>query len=167
MKLVYKDKFLANDTNKIVYMFESEIEHELKTGATYNVDKERKKRSLDANAYFHVLVSELSKYYETSLEEMKIKMNLEYGEIATDEHGKLGCKVPKGMDISQFYKYAKWYKEDVDGCDCYLFFKETHTLNSKEFARLINGVVQECREVGIETLEDIEINALLENYNIK
>lgn len=133
----------------------------------YKLEEYKERRSADANAYFHVLVNQLAKYYSLSNEDMKIKMNLSYGTIATDKNGKvLGCKVPNGTDMKTFYPYAKWYKEDKDGCDCYLFYKQTHTLNSLEFSKLLNGVVQECKDAGIETLDEREIKSLLDNYNV-
>lgn len=131
----------------------------------YEIKEHKQKRSNDANAYFHVLVNELARYFNISDNEMKIKMNLEYGTIARFEDGRIkGCKVPKGTDIKEFYRYAKWYKADNNGDDCYIFYKETHTLNTKEMSQLINGVVQECQDVGIETRPGDEINSLLRSW---
>jgi hypothetical protein len=133
----------------------------------YKLEEYKEKRSKDANAYFHALVNQLARYYDISDAAMKIKMNLDYGTIETDANGKIvGCKVPKGTDMTTFYEYAKWYKEDKDGCDCYIFYKRTHALNSLEFSKLLNGVVQECKDAGIETLDEREIKSLLDNYNV-
>lgn len=133
----------------------------------YKLEEYKEKRSKDANAYFHALVNQLARHYNMSDATMKIKMNLDYGTIETDKNGKIqGCKVPKGTDMTVFYDYAKWYKEDKDGCDCYIFYKRTHTLNSLEFSKLLNGVVQECKDAGIETLDEREIKSLLDNYNV-
>lgn len=133
------------------------------------IKKYRKKRTLDENALFHVLVNKLARHYSMSDEEMKIRMNLDYGTIARDENGKaIGCKVPANTDMKAFYKYAKWYKKDADGCDCYLFYKETHTLDTKEMANLIDGVIQECKVAGIETMQEEELYSLFkEAQNVK
>ena len=129
------------------------------------IDKHRDKRSNDANSYFHLLVNKLARYYNLSDEEMKIKMNLSYGTITKDVNDKaLGAKVPKGTDMQSFYPYSKWYKEQ-DGCDCYLFYKRTHTLNTLEFSQLLSGVIQECKDVGIPTLDDLEIQKMLDEYD--
>lgn len=131
------------------------------------IEKHKEKRGLQANSYFHVLVNKLARHFNIPDEEMKIKMNLAYGTIATDENEKvIGCKVPKGTNIQTFYSYAKWYKEDEDGCDCYLFYKQTHKLNSLEFSKLLNGVVQECKDVGIQTLDEIELQRLIDSYDV-
>ena len=119
----------------------------------YNQDKDKKfvieeykeKRGIRANKYFHKLVNELAKYnrgksYAISDEEMKAQLNLSYGTVATNQDGKvLGCKIPSGSDITCFYPYAKKYKTDSDGCDCYMCYKRTSELNSKEFWQLIKG----------------------------
>ena len=130
------------------------------------ITKHKEKRSNDANAYFHVLVNKLARHFDISDEEMKIKMNLQYGTIATDENEKvIGCKVPKGVNVQAFYPYSKWYKEDADGCDCYLFYKRTHTLNTLEFSKLIKGVEWECKQFGIKVLDDIEFEKMMKEYD--
>lgn len=137
----------------------------------YEVKEYKEKRSNDANAYFHVLVNKLARYLNISDQEMKIKMNLQYGTIAKDGKGNsVGVKIPKGTDITQFYDYAKWFGEcEENGIkfDKYLFYKQTHTLNTKEMSELINGVVEECKERGIETKTPAEIKSLLDRWGKK
>ena len=82
-------------------------------------------------------------------------MVCEYGTLARDEDGQLiGAMLPVGADIDQFYPYTKLYKVmNIEGRDyaCYLFFKRTHTLDSAEFSRLIDGAVYEAQLLGIDT----------------
>jgi hypothetical protein len=160
---------------KVTFLIEvdpAQIEEYQDQKLNIEVKKYREKRGEQANKYFHALVNELAKYNRSNNhaignEEMKIQMNLEYGTIARDENGEiLGAKVPKGTNINQFYKYCKWYKQDIDGCDCYLFFKRTSELDSKEFYQLIKGVEKECQEVGIPTLSDIELNEMMKFYEV-
>ncbi len=129
-----------------------------------SIEKRKKKRSLNANAYFHVLVNEIARVVGISDEECKIKENLKYGTVARTKDGALlTAKVPKHSDISNFYRYARWYQER-DGFDYYMFYKETHTLTTSEMAKLIDGVVSDCRELGIETLDDIKLKALVDEW---
>ena len=131
----------------------------------FEIKEYKQKRSLNANAYFHLLVNKLARYFNLSDEDMKIKMNLDYGTIARFEDGRIkGCKVPSKTDMKEIYKYSKWYKTDDDGFDCYMFYKETHTLNTQEMSQLINGVIQECEDVGIETKNPAEIKSLLRSW---
>ena len=131
-----------------------------------NLEKHRERRGLDANAYFHVLVNKLARVHNISDEDMKIEMNLSYGTIDRFEDGSIkGCKVPKQTNMREIYEYSKWYRDDDEGNSCYLFYKRTHLLNTKEMAQLINGVIQECHDVGIETRPKEEIDSLLRSWN--
>ncbi len=123
-----------------------------------------KKRSLDANAYFHVLVDKIAKAVHRSAEEIKVQMNLDYGTIAKDEQGlKAGFKALKSIPINKFFKYAKPIGECEENGKIfvkYLIYKETHTLDTQEMATLIDGVVEEAKQLGIETLTPIELENL-------
>ena len=48
-----------------------------------------------------------------------------------------------------------------------LLYKQTHTLNSAEMARLIAGAVQEASQLGIETLTPKELASLQEKWGKK
>ncbi|MCI8466959.1 MAG: hypothetical protein HFI08_02035 [Bacilli bacterium] len=141
------------EIKKWLFNKESNIEFEIK------VHKE--KRSLNANAYFHSLINKLARYYNWSDEEMKIKMVLDYGTLAEKDGEVVSVEIPRNLDIQLFYPYAK-YIETKDGKDSYLFYKRTHELNTHEFYELLCGVVQECKDVGIPTKEDYEIQKMIE-----
>lgn len=127
----------------------------------------REPRSKNANAYFHVLVNKIAEAQRLGNDEVKKMMVLEYGTLATDETGSvLGAMVPENTNIEEFYPYAKWYKsmevKDRE-YDCYLFYKQTHTLDSKEMARLIDGTIYVAKGLGIETMTPDQL-ARLEGY---
>ena len=135
----------------------------------YEIKEYKPVRGLQANRYFHKLINELARYnrnsgYAISDEEMKIHINTSYGTLATDDNGMIaGATVPKGLDISSYYPYAKLYKTD-ENKDYYLFYKRTHELNSKEFTQLIRGLERECKDVGIPTLDDLEFERMMREY---
>lgn len=124
----------------------------------------KKRRSLDANAYFHVLVDKIAKAVKKSAEEVKVQMVFDYGTIARDEKGlKAGFKALKEIPITQYFKYAKPIGEVIENGKAfmkYLIYKETHTLDTGEMATLIDGTIQEAKQLGIETLTPIEIENL-------
>ncbi|MBR1567112.1 MAG: hypothetical protein IJ649_10150 [Oscillospiraceae bacterium] len=120
-----------------------------------SIKKWRARRSLDANAYFHVLVNQIAEARGVGDDEIKRDLVLEYGVIARDDEGnKLGSMLPAGVDATLYYKYAKWYKSmEVNGkeVDCYLFYKPTHEMDSKEMSRLIDKTIEVAKELGIDT----------------
>lgn len=127
----------------------------------------REPRSKNANAYFHVLVNKIAEAQRLGNDEVKQQLVLEYGTLATDDAGNvLGAMLPASASMDDFYPYAKWYKSKVlDGkeYDCYLFYKQTHTLDSKEMARLIDGTITVAKELGLETMTPDQL-ARLEGY---
>lgn len=126
------------------------------------------RRSLDANAYFHVLVDKIAKVLKRSADDIKTQMNLEYGTYAKDEKtGKVaGFKALKDIPISKYCRYANATGEVVEDGKVfikYLIRKDTHELDNKEMAQLIDGVIQEANDLGIETLTPGQL-AALEGY---
>lgn len=124
----------------------------------------RKRRSTDANAYFHVLVNKIAKVVKRSDEDVKKQLVFDYGAIAKDDKClKAGFKALKEIPITKYFKYAKPIGECVENNKTfvkYLIYKETHTLDSAEMARLIDGTIEEAKQLGIETLTPIEIENL-------
>ncbi len=126
-----------------------------------DVSKWREGRSLNANAYFHLLVGEIAKVVGIGADECKVKMVLEYGTVATDKNGDaFKVVIPTSADIKLFYPYAKLIAE-YDDVSEYFLYKKTHTLDSKEMARLIDGVIYEAKELGIETITPAEKEKML------
>lgn len=162
MKLVYKDKFLANDTNKIVYMFESEIEHELKTGATYNVDKERKKRSLDANAYFWKLCEQIADKLDSDKDSIYLQMLERYG-VFTHIVTKPNMVEKVAQQFKLFRNLGEVQINGTKGIQLQVYYGSS-TYDNIEMSRLIRGIESECREMGIPTLEDIRVQQIIDEW---
>ena len=67
------------------------------------------------------------------------------------------------MDVSRIYRYVKCFDTRTEGgvaFNCYIVFKQTHLMDSKEMSRLIEGTVQEAQNLGIETLTPDELERL-------
>ena len=119
------------------------------------IKKYREPRSKDANAYFHLLVNKIADVTGDSDDEAKVRLVLQYGTLAKDAGGQvLGAMLPPTAKIENYYPYAKWYKSmtvNDKEYDCYLFYKRTHEMDSKEMSRLIDGTVFEAQRLGIDT----------------
>lgn len=149
----------------------SEMLNELREceNLTIKVDKQRQKRSLDANAYFHVLVNKIAAKINESDDEVKRKLVIRYGTLARDNNGDLyGAMLPASADPDRFYPYTRSYKTVYrDGMEyyCYLFYERTRDLDTSQMARLIDGTVQEAKNLGIETMTPMELARLKEVWH--
>ena len=119
------------------------------------IKKHRNRRSLTANAYFHVLINKIAESQGVGNEEVKTSLVCEYGTLAKDGDGvTVGFKLPATVDVATIYPYVKCFDVRTEGgkeFKCYLVYKQTHLMDSKEMARLIDGAIYIARELGIET----------------
>lgn len=129
------------------------------------VEKWSEKRSLQANAYFHVLCNLIAKETKSSIDDVKKMLVSQYGTLARGEDGKyLGAVFPPNTKPEAFYPYVKWYGKAENGFDQYLFYKQTHLMNKEEMGRLIDGAVEEAKALGIETMTPDEIMRMMNRY---
>ena len=126
------------------------------------VEKWSDKRSLQANAYFHVLVNKIAEATKSSMDDVKKLLVSQYGTLARGTDGKyMAVKVPKNTEIEKVYPYVRHIGTDENGLDMYLFFKHTSDLNKDEMNRLISGTVDEAKALNIETLTPQEIERMV------
>ena len=127
----------------------------------------KKKRSLDANAYCWLLVSKIASKYRTSKEEIHNLMLSRYGQPEIDE--KTGT--PVMFSVLEHIDLTK--REDIHvkavGSGTvsgkrfthYMLLRGSHTYNTEEMSILIDGVVSEAKELGIETMTPDELARLV------
>jgi len=134
--------------------------HEIQDGKeiTIEVKEKHKKRSLNANAYFWALVNKMAVVLNST--DMDIYKDLvhKYGVCTTlmvTEEAKGAFKIAweSGKDSSG------WFVEDL-GHGVIRAFQGTSTYNTKQMSRIIDGLVEECKEQGIETMTPDELEHL-------
>lgn len=136
-------------------------------------------RSLDANAYYWVLVSKLAKRLETSNAELHNIMLRRYGtiEIINNQIVRLlleeSEETDKKVNQSEYYHFkpTAQVKEMADGkmYRTYVLIRGSSTYNTEEMARLINGLISECKDAGMSDAEIATPNEkrlLKEKYNV-
>ena len=127
-----------------------------------NLDLWKDPRGNRANKYFHALVGKIAKHtdIQSSVDEVKRNLVFQYGTPATlPDNSPFWVKIPQGATLTEF-KYAKYAGEETTGgrvWENYEIYKETHTLNSKEFWHLLQGTRYECGELGIDYRTEDEI----------
>lgn len=121
----------------------------------------RKKRSLDANAYFWVLVGKIADKLRASKDEIYFEMLKKYGQSIT-------VTVRAGLDLSRAgFNYYELFKDGISAgkpFEAYRVFIGSSQYDTREMSVLIDGVVQEAKELGIETLTPLELSEILGRY---
>ena len=118
------------------------------------VKEYRKKRSLNANNYAWELITKLADKLRISKEETYFKMLKDYGQSAM-------ISVFSSVDIEHYgLKYYEKAGESVlNGKEYthYKVYKGSSEFDTREMSIFIDGIVQECENVGIETMTPNEI----------
>lgn len=136
--------------------------------------KERKGRSLNANSYFHVLVQKLAQAQNPpiSLAKCKNMMIAAYGqpEYIDGQQAIIKSNVPQEKMQEIEYLHTALVKiSEENGTECYFYriYRGTHTYDNIEMQKLIEGVVQECKDAGIETATPAEVQKMIEVWGQK
>lgn len=124
--------------------------------------KENKKRSLDSNAYFHVLCDKLRQKLNISMARCKNHLIADYGQIEyIDEEPmiyKTNAPEDYMMELETIHtKCVKVSEENGHPIFFYRIYRGTSTYNTEEMAKLIKGTVEECKAQDIETATPEEI----------
>lgn len=128
------------------------------------IEKFRVKRSLDANAYYHVLLTKLAKALRTSTDELHSEMLKRYGVLAEREDGSIITFIhPSDKDPKEIHPYSKPIRYgEIDGkpYTAYAALKGSSQMNTSEFSALLDGLISECKDQGIETMTPLELEQL-------
>ena len=125
--------------------------------------KYRQKRSLDANAYYWVLLTKLAKVMNTSNAEMHNLMLIHYGQPEIIEGKPIYMTVPDTEDAEKKVMQATEYhlmptsqvRQGLDGImyRTYKLLRGSSTYDTSEMARLIDGLITSCKEAGLAASE--------------
>lgn len=132
--------------------------------------KHREKRSIDANNYSWVLMTKIADVLHTSKEEVHEKMLQRYGQVLTDEDGNpKKIIVLAKVDVSDFGIHTKYIGHSMnDGVkfNQYLVIKGSSEYDTKEMSIYIDGIVSECKELGIQTITPNELREMKERWGV-
>jgi len=138
------------------------------------IKKYRKKRSLDANAYYWLLVGKLADKIGQTNAWIHNDMLRKYGQIEEIDGKAVYIVIPdteaayKTVYEAQTYhlKPTSQVKEGKDGIlyRTYFMLKGSSLYDTKEMSRLIDGIVRECQDLGIETVPPEELKRMMETY---
>lgn len=133
------------------------------------IKKYRKRRSLNANAYFHTLAGDIAEVLHVSNTYVKNLMVGKYGrpEIIDGKNVYFSTQLepeyayeiedPHLLLTHTDYRKGKTFYS-------YMVMRKTREYDTKEMARLIDGTIQEAKDLGIETLPPYELERMKQQW---
>lgn len=133
------------------------------------IKKRRKRRSLDANAYLWVLLQKLADTLSTPRDRLD-KWDVYLMELS--KYGVFTHIVVKREAVERVKREWRAVTElgeitvgKMEGIQLQCYYG-SHSYDTREMARLIDGVVTDCRELGIETLPPAEIERMKREWGV-
>lgn len=118
----------------------------------FEVNVYKEKRNKDQNAKYYKLLNQLSKKLKIGVEELHFEMLKNYST-------RFEMLVPATTEIRGIEYFEKKSKIIKDGKEyiVYHVYTPSHELKTDEFAILLDGLIQDCKEQGIDTRSPDEI----------
>ena len=138
----------------------------IQIGKNEEIEVKRKKRSKNANSYYWSLLQQLC-------EEMNLDVIQEYRK-RVKELGIFRQWEIETPNVPTFVKMWEdkgiaWFTEKVEEIgnkSIINAYYGSSSYNSKQMSRLIDNLVQDCKEVGIQTLDEIELERLINDREV-
>lgn len=126
----------------------------------YEIKEHKEKRSLNANSYAWSLIGKIAEAIGTTKDDIYLRMLEDYGQSIL-------VPLPVGSNPSGYFKYYEYLQtSQINGkdADWYKVIKGSSDYNTKEMAVLIDGIIQEAKDLEIDTLPPDEIERLKEMW---
>ena len=141
---------------------------ELKTTdkLSIKIGKFKKKRSLDANAFCWVLISKLAERLNISRKEIYRSAIKEIGGNSDTVcvQNKAVQSLCEGWNHNGLGWITETFPSKIKGCTNVTLYYGSSTYDTAQMSRLVNMIVQECEQLGIETKSQEEIDSLLSSW---
>lgn len=125
-----------------------------------DIEKNRKKRSLDSNSYCWHIINEIANVLRANKDDIYFMMLKRYGQGAV-------VKIPndKIEIFRRAYKYSQEHEKLTDKKAMYLrFWVGSSDYSTEEMSILIDGVVEEAKSLGIETMTPADLQLMKDNW---
>ena len=133
----------------------------------------RGKRSLDANAYYWKMLSLLAGKLGESNNVLHNRLLSEYGELYMMDGKIITVEIPDSESAYNEVREASLYHlkstNDLvfrDGTiyRIYQMLLGSSQMDTKQFSRLLDGLLSECKEQGIPTISTFEFGRMMQAY---
>ena len=123
----------------------------------------RQKRSLNANAYFHTLVDKIAAKQRVTHTEIHNRLIADYGTLDDQINNIILDDSIPWLRLETIHLRPTTATRTMDNGKLYrvyLVMRGSHTYDTAEMSRLIDGTVEEAKALGIETLTNDEIERM-------
>ena len=129
----------------------------------YEIERKRKKRSNDANAYLFVLADKLAEKLNIPKEEIYRNCIKEIGGVSEVVCVKNEAveKLCDGWKRNGLGWQTDTMPSKIKGCTNVVLYYGSSTYNTEQMSRLIENIVEDCKIQGIETRTPQEIADML------
>ncbi len=138
---------LVGNKNKIITWLLNQEENKI-----FEIKEYKEKRNLDQNSKYYKLLNELALTLKIGVEELHFEMLKNYSV-------RYQILIPKDIELRgiKYYELKKTIKKDNKLFNIYEVYVPSHELKTDEFAMLLNGLIEECREQNLEVRSPSEI----------
>ena len=161
------EKFTGKPLDIISFLMAAEDKEAL---YDLSLHKAVKPRSLSANNYFYALCTKVAEKVRISLNEVHNQMLSRYGYPEFIDDKVVYFILPDNIDVNKLegvHLKATSKTQVLDNGDLnrvYIVMRGSHTYNTTEMARLIDGVISEAKALDIETITITERDKMLEQW---
>ena len=126
------------------------------------VKKFRRKRSLDANAYAWVLIDKLAAKLKLTKPEIYREAISEIGGVSETicVKSEAAERIVSGWEHNGLGWFAETFESKLPGCTNVTLYYGSSVYDTKQMSDLIDALVTECKEQGIETMTPDELKQL-------
>lgn len=126
----------------------------------YEIERKKKKRSTDANAFCWKLCTEIANVLRTDKDSIYIDMLKKYGQSDL-------VSVLASVDVRGYFKYYDEFgRGSVNGKEFihYRVYKGSSEYDTREMSILIDGIIDEAKALDIEVISERERTLLLQEW---
>ena len=127
----------------------------------------REKRSLDANAYCWVLIGKLAAKLGQNKSDIYREYIKEIGDnyIVACHEKKAVPEMKRLWEDGYLGRIAEEFQSKVNGCTNLRLYYGSSDFDTKQMSRLIDAIIADCKENGIETATPEELERLKEEWH--
>ena len=141
--------------------------HQSDKDKQFDIKEHKVKRSLNANAYFWVLLNKLAEEINTPAIEIYRSYIRQIGgnNTVVCVPDKAVADLTGGWEHNGIGWQTDTQQSKLKGCTNVILYYGSSTYDTKQMSRLIDMVVQDCQSVGISTMTPRELATLMQGWS--